>query len=338
MNSKLTIPILALLFSLCSSASSQEYLIKFATLAPDGSTWMSVMKEYDSAVRKESGGRLGFKIYSGGKAGDERDVLRKIQLGQFHSAGFTGVGLGEIAPKVRILDSPFLFESYEEVNEIYKKFDKEFNQAFDENGFVLLGWAEVGFVYIFSQSPILRAEDVKKNKMWIWEGDPIAESAFSSLGVSPIPLAITDVLTSLQTGLINAVYTPPLGAIALQWFTKVKYMLDLPLADAAGAVVISRKKYDELPTDLKVILTQNGQKYMEKLTRLSRDDNRKSIEVLKKNGVQVMAPPSAGTVREYQAIGQRARRMLVGKLYSEELLTRVEKAVLDFRTHQKLSK
>lgn len=314
---------------------SQEYLIKFATLAPDGSTWMNVMRDYDSAVREESGGRLGFKIYSGGKAGDEKIVLRKIQLGQFHSAGFTGVALGEIVPKERILDSPFLFENYDEVDHIYRTFDKEFRESFEENGYILLGWAEVGFVYIFSKFPIYGPGDVKKAKMWIWEGDPIAEAALKALGVSPIPLSITDVLTSLQTGLINTVYTSPLGAIALQWFTRVKYMLKVPLADAAGAVVISKKKFDELPPDLREVLVRNGRKYMEKLTALSREDNRKAIEILQKNGIQIIAPPSAESLREYFEIGKRARRMLVGKLYSEEFLKAIERAVLDFRTHQK---
>ena len=330
--------ILSLFAFVPSALISQEHVIKFATLAPDGSTWINVMKEYDSAVRKESGGRLGFKIYSGGKAGDEKDVLRKIQLGQFHAAGFTGVGLGEIAPKERILDSPFLFENYDEVDYIYKTFDTEFSRAFEDNGYVLLGWAEVGFVYIFSQSPIYGADDVKKTKMWIWEGDPIAEAALKALGVSPIPLSITDVLTSLQTGLINCVYAPPLGAIALQWFTKLKYMLNVPLADAAGAVVISKKKFDEFPADLKEILSRNGRKYMAKLTALSREDNQKAIETLKKNGVQIIAPHSSKSLQEYSEIGKQARRMLVGKLYAEEFLTRIEKAALDFRTHQKHSK
>src|SRR3989304_5172553 len=137
MNSKLAGLFIFFLTTSFSSLHSQEYLIRFATLAPEGSTWLNVMREYDEAVRKESGGRLGFKIYSGGVAGDEKDVIRKIRLGQFHSAGFTGVGLGEIAPEVRVLDSPFLFQNYDEVDYIYKTFDKEFTQAFEENGYVL---------------------------------------------------------------------------------------------------------------------------------------------------------------------------------------------------------
>jgi TRAP-type C4-dicarboxylate transport system substrate-binding protein len=335
MNLKSAAFFLTLLLVARLPAHSQEHLIRFATLAPDGSTWMNVMNEYDAAVRRESGGRLGFKIYSGGKAGDEKGVLRKIQFGQFHAGGFTGIALGEIVPKERILDSPFLFQSYDEVDHIYKAFDEEFRRAFEENGYVLLGWAEVGFVYIFSSSPIQSAEDLKKMKMWIWEGDPIAEAALTALGVSPIPLSITDVLTSLQTGLINCVYTSPLAAIALQWFTRVKYMLDLPLADAAGAVIITKKKFEELPSDLREILLRNGRKYMERLTALSRQDNRKSIEVLQKNGIEVLKPPSPEVVREYFRIGQQARQMLVGKLYSQEFLSRVEKEVLDFRNQHK---
>jgi TRAP-type C4-dicarboxylate transport system substrate-binding protein len=335
MNSRPTLFFVLLFMGSSWTLYSQEYLIKFATLAPEGSTWLNVMKEYDAAVRKESGGRLGFKIYSGGVAGDEKDVIRKIRLGQFSSAGFTGVGLGEIAPEVRVLDSPFLFRNYEEVDYIYKTFDKEFTRAFERNGYVLLGWAEVGFVYIFSQSPIHDVDDVKKRKMWVWEGDPIAEATLKALDVSAIPLSITDVLTSLQTGLINSVYSPPLAAIAMQWFTQVKYMLNLPLADASGAVVISKKKFDDLPSDLQEILLRNGKKYMEKLTRLSREDNKKAIETLKKNGIEIVPPPSSETIRQYLDIGKRARRMLVGKLFSEDFLLRVENALLDFRSHEK---
>ena len=187
------------------SMYAQQYTIKFATLAPEGSTWMNVMKEYDQAVRKESGGRLGFKIYAGGVQGDEKDVLRKIKLGQLHSAGVTGNGLTTIAPKVRILDSPFLFKSYAEADYISQTFDKEFNQAFEENGYVNLGWAEVGFVYVFTNTQVKTPEEMKNIKMWMWEGDPIAEATFAALDINPIPLSITDVLTSLQTKLIDEI-------------------------------------------------------------------------------------------------------------------------------------
>lgn len=291
---------------------------------------MNIMREYDAAVRKESNGRVGFKIYGTSVQGDEKTVLRKIRIGQLHAGGFTGVGIGEIAPKVRILDTPFLARTYNEIDHVYQTFDKEFQGAIEEGGYVLLGWAEVGFVYVFTNSPIQKPDDLKKIKIWSWEGDPVAEVAFSALNINPIPLSIIDVLTSLQTGLIDAVYTSPLAAVSLQWFTRVKYMVEVPLADAAGAVLISKKYFDRMPQDLQEILVRNGRKYMAKLTALSREENKKSIDVLKKQGIQLIKVSEAD-LRDYVQAGYRARRMLVGKLYTEEFLLRVEKSLEEHR-------
>lgn len=322
----------ALLSVACASTAlwGQQFTIKFATVAPEGSTWLNVMKEFDAAVRKESGGKVGFKIYSTGVQGDEKAVLRKIRAGQLQSGGFTGVGMGEIAPKVRILDSPFLVRTTDEIDFLYKEFGKEFESAFEEGGYVLLGWAEVGFVHVFTNTEIHSSADLKGLKMWTWEGDPIAETAFRALGINPIPLSFTDVMTSLQTGLIDAFYTPPYAAIALQWFARAKFMVDVPLADAAGAVLISKNYYDKLPADLQEILLRNGRLYISRLTQLSRKDNREAVKELKKKGI-VMLSANEKDLQEYIEVGARSRRMLVGKLYSEEFLNRVEKAVLDFR-------
>jgi len=292
---------------------------------------MNVMREYDAAVRKESKGKLGFKIYSGGVQGDEKDILRKIRLGQLHSAGITGVGIGEIAPIARILDSPFLFNSYEEVDYVFQNFETEFSTAFKNSGYILLGWAEVGFVYVFTNSPIYRKEDMKNVKMWMWEGDPIAEATFKSLGITPIPLSITDVLTSLQTRLIDGFYTSPLAAIGLQWWTRVKYIFSVPLADAAGAVVISKKMFDQLPPDLQEILLRNGKDYMKILTQLSRNDNKKALETLRKQGIIFTNPNSPNLINEYIETGKRARRLLVNKLYTEDFLIRMEQSIEKFR-------
>ena len=321
--------LLSPLLAVCVFA--QEHIIKFASIAPDGSTWANVMREYDAAVRKESGGRLGFKLYLGGSQGEDLDVIRKMRLGQLHSAGLTGVGLGEIAPKARILDSPFLFENYAEVDHISTTFDKEFSKAFEDNGYVLLGWAEVGFVYVFTNTAVRQAADMRGVKMWMWEGDPVAEAAFKTLGVNPIPLSVIDVLTSLQTGLINGAYASPLATIALSWYSRVKFMLSLPLADASGAVVLSKKRFDALPADLQTILLRNGRKYMVELTRKSRDENAAAIGTLKKSGIQIVEMNDPKVMAEFVASGKKARQALVGKLYDADFLQRVEKAVADLR-------
>lgn len=313
-------------------APAQQYTIKFASLAPEGSTWMNVLKEYDQAIRKESGGRLGFKIYAGGVQGEDKDVLRKMRLGQLHSAGLTGVGLGDIASKVRILDSPFLFNSYDEVDHVYSAFSEEFDKEFRANNYVLLGWAEVGWVYVFTNTPVRTLADMNGVKMWMWEGDRVAEATFKALGLSPIPLSVIDVLTSLQTGLINGAYTSPLAALVLQWNTRVKFMMNLPLADASGAVVITKKKFDELPADLQEILVRNGRKFMRELTTKSRTENAQAITTLQKNGIQLIEVTSQKTIDDYKAAGKKARQALVGTLYDQDFLNRVEKSLVDFRT------
>ncbi len=321
-----------------SIASAQQYTIKFASIAPEGTTWINVLREYDAAVRKESGGRLSFKIYAGGVQGEDKDVLRKMRLGQLHSAGLTGFGLGDITPKVRILDSPFLFENDDEVDHIYSSFADEFDKAFRDKGYVLLGWAEVGWVYVLTNTPVRTLADMNNVRMWMWEGDKVAEATFKALGISPIPLSVIDVLTSLQTGLINGAYISPLAALALQWHTRVKYMMNLPLADASGAVVITKKKFDELPAVLQDILVRNGRKYMRDLTLKSRKENSEAINTLKKNNIQLIDVTSQKTIQEYFAAGKKARQTLVGTLYDQDFLNRIDKSLADFRSKSRGAK
>jgi TRAP-type C4-dicarboxylate transport system substrate-binding protein len=213
------------------------------------------------------------------------------------------------------------------------QYDAELRKEFEAGGYVLLGWAEVGFIYVFTNTPVTKVDDIRKVKMWQWEGDPVAEATFKAFGINPIQLSITDVLTSLQTGLINAMYISPLAGVSLQWTTATKYMLDYPLTNSSGAVVLSKKDFDKMPPDLQEILLRNGKQLMRKLTELSRQGNIRSLDVLKKNKI-IFTKPDTKEVPQYEAIGKNARRLMVGKLYSEDLLNRVEQSVADFRAKE----
>jgi TRAP-type C4-dicarboxylate transport system substrate-binding protein len=171
-------------------------------------------------------------------------------------------------------------------------------------------------------------------KMWMWEGDPIAEATFRALDISPIPLSVTDVLTSLQTNLINGVYISPLGCVALQWHTKVKYMLNLPLADSNGAVLISKKQFSRLSEEQQKILKDLSREYFSKLTQLSREDNAKSLDLIKEAGIQFTKISGDVQLAKLYEAGARARRSLIGKVYDEDFLNQVETAVKEFRTQQ----
>ncbi|GAB4174984.1 MAG: hypothetical protein Kow00108_10060 [Calditrichia bacterium] len=316
------------------SAQKAKYVIKFATLAPEGSTWMNVMRDFDKALQEATNGEVKFKIYPGGIAGDEKDVVRKIRFNQYHSAGFTGVGLGEILPEERIFDSPMLFKSYEEVDHITAKFTPEFEKKFEEKGFVLIGWTEVGFVYVFSQDPIRGLNDLKKSKMWSWEGDPVAEATFKALGVQSVPLAVTDVLTSLQTNLVNSVYTVPLACVSMQWYTKLKYVSDVKLADAMGAVLISKKMFNKLPPEYQKIVKDLGREYMTKLVELSRKENQQSLDLMLQNGMK-MVHVNPEELPMFENAAKQARQDLVGKLYSKTLLQQIEQELEAFRSQSK---
>jgi TRAP-type C4-dicarboxylate transport system substrate-binding protein len=185
-------------------------------------------------------------------------------------------------------------------------------------------------VYVFGNKPIYSQQDLKGPKVWLWEGDVLAEAYFRALGVSPIPMSITDVLTALQTNMIELVYSPPLACVTLQWHTRVKYMMDVPLADVAGAVLISKKMFDKMPESYQTILREQGKKHMRKLVELSRQDNEKSIELMRNNDIEIISVPPEN-LEEFYSAGQQARQNLVGKLYPQELLDRVENLLTEYR-------
>lgn len=276
-----------LLWLLCASAAQADeaYVLKFASLAPAGSTWMNVISEWAGKVEQESRGRLKFKLYPGGVSGDEPDMLRKIRFGQLHGAAMTGHGIGSIYSPARVLEMPFLFRNYAEVDHVRIQMMPEIRAGFRKNDFELLGWMEVGFIRFFSRTPILSMEALKARRIWLWQGDPLGSAFFSASGISPVPLPIAEVYTSLSTGLIDTTIAPPLGAIALQWFTKTPYMTEIPMADGIGGLVVSSGFFNQLPNDLQGLLLRTASEASEKLLIETRKDNEKSLAVLKQQGV-----------------------------------------------------
>ncbi len=306
-----------------AEAGGKKQKIKFATLAPEGTSWMKAMRSFDKAVSKESNNEVSFKFYPGGVSGDEKDVIRKMRIGQIHAAGFTGVGLGEILPEVRILDLPFLFESDAQILHVYDKMNDYFVGKFEEKGYVLLGWVPVGWIYFFSKNNIQTVADLKKSKPWMWEGDPLVEKTYSALGVRPVPLSITDVLLSLQTGMIDTVYASSQGALALQWFTKIKTMSQFRMGYATGGVLITKKKFNKLSAEQQAMLKRLGKHHLNQLGEKIRKENESSVKVMMDNGIQLAAMPSIAQAEEFRQAGANAREKLTGSLFPKKLLDQV---------------
>lgn len=304
--------------------------IKLATLAPEGSTWMKTMHKIDDDVRAKTANRVGFKFFPGGVQGDEKDVIRKMRNGQVHGAAFTGFGLGSIVPEVRVLELPFMFDNLNELDYVRTQTNDYYAKAFNEKGYDLLGWTDVGFVYLFTRTPVSSPADMASQKWWIWSGDPLAEIFFKAFKIAPIPLAAPDVLTSLQTGIVDAVYASPLACVALQWYSRVKFMSDLPVTHGISAVLVSRKSLAGVSdADLAVIKDVSHQ-HLADLTAKTRVQNGEAIDEIKKEGVQIVAVDTAAR-REFIDRGRAAWVEGVPTLYSQELLDRVKKTLADYR-------
>jgi len=315
--------VFGLTLALSGSVLAQGKIIKLATLAPQGTTMYKAIEKMADEIKAKTGGKVTFRIYAGGTAGDEKDVVRKMRIGQLQAAALTGVGLGMIEPEVRVLELPFLFKTYSQADRVYAQMFPYFQQKFDQKGFVLLAWAEVGFVKIFSNKPIRQISDFKGVKMWMWEGDPLAQAMFESLNVVPVPLAITDVLTSLQTGLIDGAYAPELGAIAFQWHTKTKFVTNVNLVDATGGLIITKKAWAKFSKSEQDIIRQVILSQAKQLTVKTRAENAQSLNVLRSSGLQIVeVAPEA--LKELQAISTVVAAKLVGKLYPQSLLTKVQ--------------
>ncbi len=308
--------------------------IKIAILAPENSTWHNVITAMDGELKKKTAGRVKLKIYAGGVLGDERDVIRKMRIGQVHAGAFTGLGLGIVNPAVRVLELPMLVSTYEEADAVSAKIQPKIEAGFRKKGFELLGWAETGFVNILSNKPIASRKDMNGKKMWAWEGDPLVETMYKEFKIVPIPLPLTDVLTSLQTHLIDAVYAPPLGAIALQWFTQTKYITDLKLADSTGGILITKKALGMLSAADRATLKSVARKYSKILVGKIREDNQKSYSTLINAGLKSVSVPPDEVVK-IKETSKKVWNALAGKLYSKQLLDEAIAAVEDYRAKNK---
>ncbi len=210
--------LLACVGTLVADARAEEAR-RFATLAPEGSLWMKELEEGASEVEKLTDGRIKTKFYPGGSQGGERDVVRKMRLGQLDAAGLTSIGLGMIYPGIRVLELPYLWNSVEEIDYVRKKMWPYFQEKFAEKGFELLAASDVGWIHLFSVHDITSIEDLENTKMWAWTDDPIVRKLFKLMGLDGVPVGVPAVLPSLQSGRIEAAYGSPLAAVALQWHT-----------------------------------------------------------------------------------------------------------------------
>ncbi len=312
------------------SAASKAVTLKIATLAPEGSAYIQTFDELNAAVKKKTNNGVQFKIYPGGVLGDEQDMIRKMHVGQIQGAVLTSSGLALIFSEMDVFQIPFLFKSYDEVDYVVEKMDTFFRNGFAEKGYILLGWSEGGFIRLMSTAPMSSLDDLRKAKVWTWEDAPMAKAIFDVAGISAIPLSLPDVLVGLQTGLVDVVYAPPSGAISLQWFTKTKYMTDVPLMYLIGAVVVRKNVFEKLTPAEQQTLLELCPKYMAELKLVIRKENQDAVKVMTKHGVKLVKP-SEDQIGELKKVAAEAMERQTGKSFSQKVRDEVIAHIEAFR-------
>ena len=292
--------------------------IKIATLAPEGSTYIQTLNDLNAELKQKTNNEVRLKIYAGGVLGDETDMRRKMHVGQIHGAVLTSAGLSGIFSEMDVFQIPFLFEGYDEIDFVVEKMDAFFKKGLKDKGYILLGWSEAGFIRLMSTHPIASLKDLRKSKVWTWEEAPMAKAIFDEAAISAIPLSLPDVLVGLQTGLVEVVYAPPAGAISLQWFTKTKFMTDVPLMYLIGGVVVKKNVFDKLPPDHQQVLTELCSQYMAQQKLVIRQENQEAIRVMAKHGVKLIYP-SEGQIEDFKAVSRKAMINQTGKSFSAEV-------------------
>lgn len=324
---------LVVLFTAGETAAKPKNILKIATLGPEGSSWVNSLRNIDREVRETTDGRVGLKIYPGGVQGDEKVVLRKIRIGQLHGGGFGGQGISQIFPDLLALEMPFLFNDYGEIDHVLNAMEEFYRQGYAQNGYTFLGWVDIGFVYILSQQPIRTVEDIRRQKVWQLTDEPITEVLFRLAGVKSVPLTIPDVLLGLQTNLVDVVYASPAAAIVLQWFTRVKYLTQLPINYTLGAFLIDERSMRKIAAEDRAALTAIARRHMATLSRQSRRENQEALAVLKTHGLKIV-DASPEDVETFKKLVIATEVELAGTAFSKKSHQLIQRHLREYRQTQ----
>ncbi len=313
--------------------SAAALTIKFGTLAPEGSPWYNSIRDMAEAWKTASGGTVKVRIYAGGIAGDEPDMVRKMKVGQLHAAALSGVGLARIALEIQALQMPRMFASQEELDYVRERVGPEIEAILEKKGFKVLTWGDAGWVYFFTQKPVVHPDDLKPLRLFAWAGATAHIDAWKAAGYKPVSLAATEIHTALQSGLINAFNATPVAALSFQWFALAKHMTDLKWAPLVGAVVISTRAWKKIPGELKPrfasIAREAGARLQAMLPKLSAE----AIQVMTQHGLQVH-PVAPKVAKEWEKRARAGYPAIIGKIVPAGMVAEVERIRDAYRAKQ----
>jgi TRAP-type C4-dicarboxylate transport system substrate-binding protein len=283
----------AVLAALAPLAASAQVTIKLGTLAPQGSPWHELLKDLAQRWEQASSGQVKLRIYAGGTQGSEGDMVRKMNINQLQAASITGVGMHDVIPEPQALSVPFLFDDAAQVECALDKLRPKLEQALDKRGLVALQWSRIGAIVLFCSKPYQTPADARDAKIWAWEGDPKSVDAYRASGFHPVVLAATDIVPSLQTGMIDCVPNVPLYVLTARLFDRAKFMLDVPWSYMVGATLVRKDAWEKIPADLRpkllAIAAELGNKVDAEVKRANDD----AVAAMQKQGVTVVKGDAA---------------------------------------------
>ena len=321
--------ILTILF-FASTVNAQA--LKIATLAPDGSDWMNRMKAGAAEIKERTDNRVSFKFYPGGVMGDDKAVLRKIKIGQLHGAAMPSGSLAPYYPDSQVYSLPLRFRSFDEIDYVRSQMDKDLIEGFKQSGFITFGLTEGGLAYTLSKSPVSTVADLQKLKVWVPDTDAMGISAMQTYGINPIPLAIGDVLTSLQTGLVNTVAASPIAAIALQWHNQVSYLTDLPLLYIYAVFALQEKTYNKIAPADQAVINEVMTRTFQGIDRQNRTDNIAAFAALQQQGIQVVQPDPNRLSEWYERAEASVTQMVDQNIISPQILDKLNRLLQEYRS------
>jgi len=300
---------LFIIFALALVVPAHAETLKIATVTPEGSAWMKEMRESARLVKERTNGRVEIKYYGGGVMGNDTKVLGRIRIGSLQGAAVTPSAVAAQYPDMNLLGLPLIFDTEDEAAFVRARLDEKLRQGLEDAGYVNFGFAAGGFAILMSNTPISTLADLKGKKVWVPEGDNISYVSMEALSLSPVTLPLTDVLTGLQTGLIDIVAMSPIGALVLQWHTKIKYVTELPLVYTLGFMVVDERAFKKISAEDQAIVREVMEETYRNFDRQNLIDNREARDALLNTGIESV-PFSLDEYREIRRILEASNRTL----------------------------
>jgi TRAP-type C4-dicarboxylate transport system substrate-binding protein len=300
------------------AAWAADLQLRIGTLAPRNSSYHRQLMEMGETWRAAAGPSAKFLVYPDGSQGGEAEMARRMRIGQLQGALLSVVGLREIETSIGALQNlPLMFKSWEEVDYVREKMRPAMEKKFFEKGFVVLGWGDAGWVRFFSKEPAFRPDDFKSMKFFAWGSEPEQQAIMKTFGYTPVPLETADILPSIQTGMINVVPSTPYFALASQIYMSAPNMIEINWAPIVGALVVTRKAWDDMPPAAQDALRLAGEKAGLQMRTRAREEVDEAVDAMKKRGLHVNRP-SAEQMREWNELAEKLYPRIRGSMVPAE--------------------